>query len=224
MIQFNLLPDIKIQYLQARRQKQFVLLGSSITIAACVTAMIIFTTVVFGLQKKNISDLSRDITTGAKELQSTKDLTKILTVQNQLRVLPDLHAGKPLASRIFGYIKQSTPTAANISRLNVDFGEQTMIISGSANNLVTVNKFADTLKFTTFHTEVAPKEEKRAFSSVVLSSFGRDNQGASFTLNFRFDPIIFSESEVVSLTVPNKITTRSQVEQPSALFKEGATE
>lgn len=220
MIQFNLLPDIKIQYLQARRQKHMVLLASFIAIAGSLVIMIILISIVFVVQRKSISDLSRDINTAAGQLQSTPDLTKMLTVQNQLKALPGLHENKAAVSRLFGYVTQSTPAAASISRLNIDFENNTLTVSGEANNLITINTFADTLKFTTYKTENAPNEEKRAFLSVVLSSFGRDSQGASYTINLNFDPVIFSETEVVTLTVPKKITTRSQTEQPSALFKE----
>lgn len=224
MVQFNLLPDIKIQYLRARRQKQLVSLISIITIVTCVTVLAVLVSVVFVLQKKNLSDLGKDITVASDELKGTPDLTKMLTVQNQLKALPSLHEDKPAASRIFGYLTQSTPAAASISRFNVDFEAGTMTVSGSANNLVTVNTFADTLKFTSYHTKNAQTEEKKAFTSVVLSSFGRDSQGASYTITFSFDPIIFSETEEVTLTVPNKITTRSQTEQPAALFQEEEAE
>ncbi len=220
IVQFNLLPDIKIQYLQARKQKHLVLFVSFIAIAASLLAMVILISIVFVIQKKSISDLSKDISAASGQLQSTPDLTKMLTVQNQLKALPALHDDKAVVSRLFDYIAQSTPTAASISRLNIDYDSDMLTISGSANNLVTVNTFADTLKFATYRTESAPTEEKRAFTSVVLSSFGRDSQGASYTINLNFDPVIFSEAETVTLTVPKKITTRSQTEQPSALFKD----
>jgi cytoskeletal protein RodZ len=220
MVQFNLLPDIKIQYLRARRQKHLVLLTSIVTVIVCVTAMIILISIVFVLQKKNISDLSRDINAAGQELSSTPDLTKMLTVQNQLAVLPRLHEEKAVAGRLFDYVTQSTPTQASISRLNADFAQSTMTVSGSADSLVTINTFVDTLKFTTYHTKNVPNEEKPAFTSVVLSSFGRDSSGASYTITFAFDRVIFSEVEEVTLIVPKKITTRSQIEQPAALFQD----
>jgi hypothetical protein len=220
MIQFNLLPDIKIEYLRARRQKRLVLLSSTVAIIVSLAVMSVLSSMVFVFQKKNIKDLSQDINAASDELQSTPDLTKMLTVQNQLKVLPSLHGDKAIASRIFGYITQSTPAAASISRLNADFSLQIITISGATDTLETVNTFADTLKFTTYHTVNAPEEEVDAFSNVVLASFGRDSEGASYTISFTFDPVIFSDAEDVTLTVPNKITTRSQTEQPAALFKQ----
>lgn len=223
MIQFNLLPDIKIQYLKARRQKHLVLLGSAVVVVASLAILVILISIVFVLQKKNISDLSKDIDTASSELQSTPDLTKMLTVQNQLRVLPGLHDAKPVASRLFTYISQSTPSAASLARLNVDYVQSIMTISGSADSLETVNTFVDTLKFATYHGELSPKDEKPAFSNVVLSAFGRDTKGATYTINLKFDPVIFSEKDEITLTVPKKVTTRSETEQPEALFQtEGA--
>lgn len=220
MIQFNLLPDIKIQYIRARRQKQMVVMASTITIVASVAVMVGLISMVFVVQKKSISDLSGDIKVASQELQSTPDLTKMLTVQNQLTVLPGLHSDKPVVSRIFGYVTQSTPAAASISKLNVDFESEMVTVSGAADSLETINVFADSLKFTTYHTQNEPEVERQAFSSVVLASFGRDTQGASYTITFSFDPEIFRDAEEITLTVPDKVTTRSQTEQPAALFQQ----
>lgn len=224
MVQFNLLPDIKIQYIRAQRQKHLVILISTIAIAASLVFIVVLVTTAFVVQKKSISDLNKDIAAASKELRETPDLTKILTVQNQLKALPELHASKPVASRIFGFIAQSTPSDASIARLSVDFNAQTMTISGSATSLGVINTYVDTLKFATYHTENDPDSEKQAFSNVVLSSFGRDNKGASYTITLSFDPVIFSDTEEVTLAIPNKTTTRSQTEQPEALFQEQSEE
>jgi Tfp pilus assembly protein PilN len=220
MIQFNLLPDIKIQYIRARRQKHLVVVGSTIAIVVSVVVIVLLVSTAFGLQRKSIADLSRDISAASKELQNTQDLTKMLTVQNQLKALPTLHDDKPVASRTFTFIAQVTPADVNISRLQADFTGQVMTISGTASALETVNTFADTLKFATFHTASAPHDELPAFNNVVLSTFGRDSKGASYTITLAFDKTLFSETEDVTLTVPNKITTRSQTEQPAALFQD----
>jgi len=53
----------------------------------------------------------------------------------------------------------------------------------------------------------------------VLTNFSRDKKGATYTITTSFDPVIFSEASDVALTVPNIISTRSAVEQPTALFQ-----
>lgn len=210
MIQFNLLPDIKIQYLKARRQKHLVMLSSTVVIIFSVTLVIVLVSIVFGLQKKNIADLSKDITANSTELKNTKNLDRMLTVQNQLNSLQALHDDKPVAGRLYKYITQLTPTSASIARMNVDFAKNTISVNGAADSLGTVNTFTDALKFATYHTEDAPKSEKKAFSAVVLSTFGRDAKSATYTIDAAFDPVLFSEKSEVTLTVPN-ITTRTGV-------------
>lgn len=218
MIQFNLLPDIKIQYLKARRQKHLVMLASSVVTVVSVAVLVFLISIVFGLQKKNISDLNRDIKADSAELKSTPNLNRMLTVQNQLTSLPALHDAKPVTTRLYGFMTQVTPTTASITRLNADFTLHTMQISGLADSLSTVNAFTDALKFATFHTAAAPTTEQSAFSSVVLSSFGRDSKSASFTITLSFNQALFSESSDVVLTVPN-ITTRTSGGANPALFK-----
>src|SRR5688572_24538560 len=165
MVQFNLLPEIKIQYLKARQQKHLVVLISTITVVASLVVVILLVSFVFGVQKKSIGDLNKDIDSKGSELQNTEDLDQILTVQNQLRSLTDLHDKKPVATRLFGYISQTTPADASIARTNVNFIENTIIISGSATTLETVNIFTDTLKFTEYTTDGQDEDEgKPAFS------------------------------------------------------------
>jgi len=218
MIQFNLLPDIKIQYLKARRQKHLVMLGSTVVIIGSLSIMVILLSIVFLLQKKNISDLSRDIKTNSSQLENTPNLNRMLTVQNQLLSLPALHDAKPVVTRLYGFMAQVTPSNASISKLDVDFAKYTFSITGNADALSTVNAFADALKFATYHTAEAPKTEKAAFSQVVLSTFGRDNKGATYTITLNYQPDLFSEASDVTLTVPN-ITTRSTTPGTSALFQ-----
>jgi hypothetical protein len=176
-------------------------------------------TVVYGLQKKNLSDLNKDIKSSSEELKATKDLTKILTVQNQLKVLPGLHDQKVVATRLFSYLSQTTPASASIAKLNVDYELSTMSISGSADNLTTVNIYTDILKFTKY-TAKNDKTEKGAFTDVVLSAFSRDSESTTYTITLKFDPVIFAGSEEVELTVPEIISTRSEVDKPSALFQQ----
>ncbi|MEK7152502.1 MAG: hypothetical protein AAB834_01015, partial [Patescibacteria group bacterium] len=68
-VQFNLLPDIKVQYLKAKRQKHLFVLGSVAAIIVALSVFILLITIVYGLQKKNLNDLNKDIKAASKELQ-----------------------------------------------------------------------------------------------------------------------------------------------------------
>lgn len=219
MIQFNLLPDVKIEYLKARRNKRLVVSSSLLVIAGSVFVLILLAGIIYGVQKKNLHDLNNDIAKYTQELRSTPELNKILTVQNQLGSLTALHDKKAVASRLFGYLTQVTPKAASISQLNIDFAQHTMSITGAANSLDVVNTYADTLKFTTYKTETNSGSKVNAFSKVVLSQFSRTNSGATYTMTASFDPLIFDSVSTVKLEVPHIISTRSATEQPTDLFQ-----
>ncbi|HSD56395.1 MAG TPA: hypothetical protein VLA92_04560 [Candidatus Saccharimonadales bacterium] len=219
-VQFNLLPDIKIEYLKAKRQQHMVVLISVLASVVAISVFVLLISVVYGLQKKNLNDLNADIKSSSKELQETKDLNKILTVQNQLKALPGLHDNKLVTTRMYDYFTQATPVAASLSKLDADFTLNTMTISGSASDLTTVNTYVDTLKFTKFTTKTQT-DGKNAFSDVVLSTFTRDEKGATFSIALKFDPLIFSNNETVELTIPQTITTRSEVDKPGSLFQSG---
>lgn len=222
MIQFNLLPSVKMEYVRARRNKRTTILIAGLAGAVSLAILVVLFVGVQLIQKKYSEDLSKDIKTESAKLENTPELNKILTIQNQLNSLTSLHDSKPVTTRIYGYLKQLTPAKVSVASLKIDYDLQTMDFTGSADSINTINKFTDTLKFTTFKT--ADNKEGNAFSAVVLVSFGRDDKGASYQISLKFDPTIFAGSSDVSLIVPpNKITTRSETEKPDenpeALFQ-----
>ena len=60
--------------------------------------------------------------------------------------------------------------------------------------------------------------DKAAFSDVVLTTFGRDERGASFEITIKFDPSIFDNTKKITIKVPVGVTTRSVTEKPGSLF------
>lgn len=222
MIQLNLLPDVKLQYIKAERTRGLVL-STAFLITAAAIALLVLLLVIGGLQKKHISDLNKDIKTNTAKLQSQKDIAKILTVQNQLNSLTALHDQKPAAANLFGYLNDVTPVQVSITNFTIDFTAQTATITGTADSLSNVNKYVDTLKFTTYTTGDNSTPTK-AFSDVVLSSFGLSSgstnpkQNAAYTITLSYNPDIFDSTKKVELKVPNVTTTRSQIGEQSDLF------
>lgn len=217
MIQFNLLPAVKLEFVKAQRTKRLAMLFSTLVAAGSVVVLAVLFVGVQIVQKKHSRDLSADIKAESSKLESVEDLNKILTIQNQLNSLTSLHDQKPVATRLFEYIKQLTPASVNIAKLSVDFDAHTMSFNGSADTLGNINKFVDTLKFTSYKTQDA---ETNAFSEVVLESFGKDDNDSRYEITLKFDPSIFSSASDVVLIIPaNKITTRSQTEKPTSLFE-----
>ena len=219
MIQLNLLPDVKTKYIKAQRTKRMVLVSSILISSAALGILAILASVVYGVQKVQLSHYDSEIKKNAAALQKVEGLDKILTVQNQLNQLSKLHADKPVTSRIFGFLPQITPTSVQVSALNLKYDDSSLQITGTANSLESVNKFVDTLKFTKYTIDDGT-DQKTAFSSVVLTTFSRSDKDASYTITLKFDPAIFSsENKKITLVVPKITSTRSETESPDALFK-----
>ena len=221
MIQLNLLPDVKLDYIKAQRTQRLVF-----SIAFLVTAASIILLVLIlgldGLQKKHLSDLNNNITAQTNQIKNKPQIGSILTVQNQLESLTALHASKPAASQLFGYLTQVTPTQVSITSFGIDFTQNTATITGAADKFSSVTTYVDNLKATTYTTAINSSNSP-AFSNVVLSSFGisggtASTPAANYTITLGFDKTIFDITQTIKLTVPQQTITRSDISQPPALF------
>jgi hypothetical protein len=236
MVQFNLLPDVKLQYIKAKRLKRTVAVISFLVSGALLAIFIILLLYVRVAQKQHMNALTEDINASVATLQETPDLDKILTIQNQLNSLPGLHEEKTISSRLVDYLSKLTPAKATISSAEVNMEENTMILQGNANALSTVNKFIDTIKFTKYRVNVdeADAEAQEAFSDVVLENFsvstspeavsGEAAVTYEITLNFESDIFAYVREKAdqskpdIIMNIPRIISTRSEVESPDELF------
>src|SRR4051812_29619221 len=117
MVQFNLLPDVKLEYVKTQSTKRMLTVVSVIVSLASIGVLLLSFVSVNVVQKKSLSDLNNDITKYSRDLKGVKDLDKILTVQNQLSTLTSLHDQKPVGTRLFDYIAKVTPAQANLNQL-----------------------------------------------------------------------------------------------------------
>lgn len=195
MIQFNLLPDVKKEYVKAKRTKRLIMSAATLASAGAIGVTVLMFTFVHVAQKKHISDLTKDIESRATEIKSTPDLEKILTVQNQLSLLPGLHQGKPETSRLFNYLSFVSPSAVRFANVDLDNELMTIQILGSADSIATVNKLVNNFKVATFTTGEI-QDEAPLFSEVSTTLSG-DDTGAEFTINMKFDPVIFNNAQTI---------------------------
>lgn len=227
MLQFNLLPDVKMAYLKTRRIKRVVSVVSLLVTAGSVTLFVLMFLLANIWQKSTIKDLDKDVSASVARIEGTKDLNKILTIQSQIDSLVTLHAGKPVASRLFTHLAAVTPAQVSYTNVTIDFNAHTMNLSGVAkktptlNKIQSVNKFVDTLIFATYKT-AADAQPVSAFGKVVLSGFSAKAESATFSITLEFDPLIFdSAQKTLVMQVPNKVTTRSELNKP--LFSDAKT-
>jgi hypothetical protein len=214
MIQLNLLPDVKIEFMKLRRLERLVISIAIVIVGASVVVLAILISLVYGVQKNNLHNLNKNITTYESKIVSTPNLNKILTIQNQLAVLPSLDQQKPVVTRLFGYIQQLTPDAVTISTLQMNFAQNSIQVSGNASNLAAINQYVDIFKFAKYTTS-SNSPSLNVFSSVVLTNFGLSNGQASYEINANYAPAIFSSNySNVQINVPAITSTRSVYQLP----------
>ncbi len=227
-VQFNLLPDAKLAAVKSGRSRNLLVTIALLIAAISAAIFLVLLGITSVVQKKQLSDADKAIATQTAKLQSMNGLDKMITVQNQLTTLVDLHKNKHISSRIFSYLPQVTPTQVSLGRLAMDFKANTMQIDGTADSQKSVNTFIDTLKFTTYIVN-SGDSPKSAFPSVVESSFSIGTKNVSYSINVIFDPTLFSNNvldsrghaKAPSLQVPKLTTTRSITDDPANLLFNG---
>jgi Tfp pilus assembly protein PilN len=162
MVQFNLLPDIKLEFVKSRHVKYLLTFVSVIVGGAAITVFLFAFLFVNVVQKNSLKDLQTDIDKHSSTLKGVKDLDKILTVQNQIEALSTLHKDKPISSRNFTFLTQITPEQANLTKFTVDYAANTITIGGKAPTLDTVSDYTDTLKATRYAVDYEIKPESEA--------------------------------------------------------------
>jgi Tfp pilus assembly protein PilN len=213
-VQFNLLPDVKLEFNRAQHAKKVVYGLSTLAIGIVVLVFVISFFIVNILQRALITKTNDDIQTYSQKLKAIPDLDKVLTIQNQLKSLPPLHQQMHVISRLFNYLPQLTPSKVNIGQMSIDADSHTINFTGTADSIASINTFIDTLKFTKVVIGTDKSNQKPAFTNVVLSNVGRSDKKASYTIDTSFDAALFDGSKIASLSVPNEVTTRSVINTP----------
>src|SRR5579859_1880149 len=149
MIEFNLVPDIKIEFLKTEKAKRMVF-SIAMIVGAISVAVIVLLFAILELQSHQITTNKNDIKKYSDQLTGTSDINKILTIQNQLKTVVTLYQQAPDVARLYNYLPQVVPANVTIGHLTIDFTANSLKITGSAPDLETVNTFADTLKFATY--------------------------------------------------------------------------
>jgi hypothetical protein len=227
MIQLNLLPDLKKEYIKAQKTKSFVISTSIlVTIGAVGLSVLLFIYVTF-VQQLQINLATDDIKRKETELKGIQDVDKYLTVQAQLAALPDLHNGKGSYDRLFSFLNVLNPSAPNninLSNLQLESETRTMTLTGTTGNFETLNVFVDTLKNAEASYKAGGEGEaitEKMFEQALIMSSGFSRVDGknlvSFTIKTVYAPSMFDvQNTDVTAKVPSITTTQSVTQSPQA--------
>jgi len=191
-VQFNLLPDIKLQANQTRRLKHLINTVATLVTAGSLALLVLLVLTVDVVQKKQLSDSAKAVDDASQNLKKVPQIDQIITVQNQLSTLAQLHQSKHIVSRIFDYLPKVTPNNVTIDKVDIDIKQNTMVLTGKAGTQSLVNAFVDSLKFATYKVNGGPATP--AFSGVVESGFSISAGSITYTINLDFDSALFENS------------------------------
>jgi Tfp pilus assembly protein PilN len=226
MIQLNLLPDLKKEFLKSQKTKGVVISGSIlVTIGALGLSALLFVYVTF-LQQIQIGLATDDIKAKESQLKAIPDVDKYLTIQAQLASLPDLHNNKGSYSRLFDYlgvINPSAPNNVNLSNLQLSTADKSIALTGTTASFETLNVFVDTLK----NAQVGYKKEgqtdtttEKMFDQVLVQSSGFARIGSQNLVSFSIktvykDSAFDVRNSDAKAGVPNITTTQSVTQSPT---------
>lgn len=218
MVQFNLLPDVKKDYIKTKRTKRVIASFSFLITSIFVGVTVLLFLFVRFAQTKSISDLTDDIQAKSSQIQSTEDLNKKLTVQNQLNILTPLHESKPKVSRVFDYVRFFSPETTEIRQIDVNTVSNTMIFSGSISTLAEANRLVENIKAVRYATyppgDEAPETVTEYVYNVIDSSVSSDGDEARFEVEVEFNRAVFDNTvEIVMQLRDKRITTTTEVKE-----------
>jgi Tfp pilus assembly protein PilN len=215
MIQINLVPDIKQEFLKAQNNKRVVITLSMLVSGSFIAIVILlwsYVTVVQGTHTKNLDNHIAEL---LAQYQSPDNISKVLTVNGQLSALPALHQQKPAMTRLANYLAKLIPNDITIDNIDIDITNGTIGIKGLGKQTVSVEKFITSLKNAVYYINPGDSGEaitaQRVFNNTKLSSFGTTEEDeATFEVSTSFDSTIFNNAIDIILTIPK--TTSDEVE------------
>lgn len=206
MIEINLVPDVKQELIKAQRVRATVISFSILVGFVAAVIVTLLAVYVFAVQTVRSVVLDEDIKKGGTELSSIEDLSKTLTIQNQLTKLSTMHDDKKINSRIFDVLLAIIPPAPNnvqISNLKIDSVSGTISMEGqAANSYAAVEVFKKTVEGASIRYDVDDETIEIPLASNVSTgdtSYGEDSSGAKvlrFTMSFTYAAELFSPASV----------------------------
>lgn len=220
MIQINLLPDVKREYLKAQQTKHVVTVASILLTLIAVGLALALLAYVQIVQPRHLKNIQSDIDSGISELKNTENAVKIVTTQGVLEQIPSLQDKKLITSHIFKYLTEFTPRDVSYSEVQLDLNTNILTLSGQTTTLERANVLANNLKSAKFtYTRNDSEETITPFSNIVFTSLGKNEQSedgnnVGFKIGFTFEPVMFAQD-----ITNGKITTNASSEElllPSA--------
>lgn len=236
MIEINLVPDVKQELIKAQRVRAGVISMAILIGIGAVGVVVALALWVFGVQTARSAISDSIIKSESQKLSSVSDISKTLTIQNQLAKLSTMHDEKHIDSRIFDILTTINPPEPNtvaITNLVMDSEAQTIKIEAQAKaGYPALEVFKKTIEATKFQFTKDGEEQSVPLASEMSDSdrsYGEDATGTTvlrFTLTFSYSEELFARtSQNAKIVAPTKTNvTDSFLGVPTSLFEQKASD
>ena len=236
MIEINLIPDVKQELIRARRVRSAVVSGAIITTIITLAVVAVLAIYVYAVQSVRNVVADDAIKKGSTQLASVEDLSKVLTIQNQLTKMSAFNDDKNINSRVFDFLSAVIPPAPNevqVSTLKVDAETDTITLEGQTPTYPSLETFKKTIDAAHVRYNDADGNQQQIVLASDLSltniSFGEDATGKKvlrFTVSFTYAEELFSPSVAnpVIVLINGGNVTDSYVGIPKSIFTDRAAD
>jgi hypothetical protein len=236
MIEINLIPDVKLELLQAQKVRTTVISLAIVVGIAAASVVVLLALWVFVIQTTRGVLSDNTIKSENQKLSNVADLSHTLTIQNQLKLLTTMHDNKHVDSRVFDVLSAVNPPAPNdmaISRTTLDADATTITVEAqAANGFPALEVVRKTIAATNVQYTDNGSVKTVALAGDISDSnrsYGEDSTGKKvlrFTLTFKYPGELFSPKVTnVSIIAPTKTNaTDSYLGVPQSLFTQKAVD
>lgn len=230
-IEVNLLPDVKLEYLKTRvARTRVTTVAILVTVASlAITALIGIT--VFIVQPASIASFDSKIKSQFETYKSYNGVDQIITIQNQLSKIDNMHQEKPISSRLFNMIVSvidGSGKSVQVSKMEYNRELSSIVMEGqSRDGFVGIEALGKSIQDTKIiyvddagNSQTLPMTTK--VNALSNPSYGRDATGATvlmFSLGFEVDDKMFDSSIDLTLVgADRKDVTDSSLAIPKDIF------
>lgn len=231
MIEINLIPDVKLELLRAKKTRSMVVSAAILISIVSGSLVALISVYAYGVQGYANYSADKTIDEEGKKLSAVADLPEMLTIQNQLKELSDKQQNKTVTSRVFDLLTTIIPDGDNevkISKIDLDTEEGTIGIEAEAKNgFEALEVFKKTIASTTLQYSVdgekmepVPIAVNIQSTDVSLSESSEGGKVLRFSISFEYAEELFSPtSENGKIIAPDKQNaTDSAKSVPKSLF------
>lgn len=232
MIEVNLIPDVKQELIRARTMRSMIVSFSIIAMVVSGGVVAVLGLYVFAGQGVRGVLADNSIKDEYAQLQKTKDLDNMLTIQNQLAKLSQTHGDKMVSSRLFdmlSVIVPAEPNSVSLTSTDVSTEDGDMTITGqTGSGFIAYEAFKKTIAATKLVYYEGDSDEviEAPLAADIIDgerSYGEDQDGRRvlrFTISFSYDEALFSTASkrMVVQGPERRNATDSFVAIPESLF------